>query len=156
MLSSTISRSSLLLTRRTAVVMSPVRSGGAVRAMGAMPAMPVPQSQKAKLFDGHHENEGWEFTMTWWYGTSLILIIGAVGFTPNTEITAWANKEAAARLKLKAAGVEEFAFGTHYQDLTVAQAKEAWDTFGAKALRMNDDDDDEEEEDEDDDDDDDE
>ena len=123
-------------------------SGGAIRALAAMP---VPQSQKAKLFDGHQENEGWEFTMTWWYGTSLILIIGALGFTPHTEITAWANKEAAARLKLKAAGVEDFAFGTHYQDLTVAQAKDAWDTFSTKALRMNDDDDDDEEEEEDDD-----
>ena len=118
---------------------------GAVRGLGAN--MPVPQSQKAVLFEGHPTNEGWESTMAWWYGTSLILIIGILGFAPQTEITAWANQEAAARLKLKAAGVEDFAFGTHYQDLTVKEAKEAWDTFSAKALRMNDDDDDDDDED---------
>ena len=71
-----------------------------------------------------------------------------MGYAPQTEITVWAKQEAAARLQLKEAGVEDFAFGTHYQDLTVSEAKEAWDKFSAKAVRMNDDDDDEDEDDE--------
>ena len=119
-------------------------------------AMPVPQSQKAVLFEGHPTNEGWESTVAWWYATSAIMLVGILGFSPQTDIGSWAKQEAAARLKLKAAGVEDFAFGTHYQDLTVDEAKQAWDNFSTKALRMNDDDDDDDEEDEDEDDDDDE
>ena len=125
---------------------NPVAIRGAIRCLGAMP---VPQSSKAKLFEGHATNEGWESTIGWWYATSAVLIIGILGFAPNTEITSWAKQEAAARLKLKEAGVEDFAFGTHYQDLTVSEAKEVWDNFSAKALRMNDDDDDDEDEDDD-------
>ena len=139
---SSISRSIL---RRSLQARGPV-----VRRLGAMP---VPQSQKAELFKGHPTNEGWESTMAWWYGTSFILIVGILGFAPPTEISAWAKKEAAARLKMKEQGVEDFAFGTHYQEMTVAEAKNVWDKFTEKALRMNDDDDEEDEDDEDEDDD---
>ena len=112
--------------------------------------MPVPQSSKAKLFQGHPTNEGWESTVAWFYPLSFFLIVAILGFTPNTEITTWARQEAQARLKLKEAGFTDFKFGTHYQDLTVNQAQEALEKFNAKALRMNDDDDDDEEEEEDD------
>lgn len=112
--------------------------------------MPTPQSQKAKLFEGHPENEGWEWTIAWFYTASAILIAGNLAFAPPTEITAWARKEAEARLALKEQGVQEFAFGTHYQDLSADQAKDVWDKFSAKALRMTDDDDDDEDEEEDD------
>ena len=146
---SSISRSILL--RRG--VQQQVTRGPAVRRLAAMP---VPQSQKAKLFEGHPTNEGWEYTIAWWYGTSFILLVGILGFAPPTEITAWAKKEAEARLKLKEQGVQDFAFGTHYQDLTVTEAKDVWDKFTTKAMRMNDDDDDDDEDEDDDDDDDDE
>jgi len=136
----------------TTTTTSSSSSGATAAAVRTMASMPVPQSQNAKLFEGHQTDEGWESTIAWWYGTSLVLIVIALGFTPHTEITAWANKEASARLKLKASGVQDFVFGMHYQDLSVAEAKDAWDMFSTKALRMNDDDDDddddEEEEDE--------
>ena len=125
-----------------------------VRRMGGGHFAPVTQNHKAKLFEGHPTNEGWEWTIGWWYTTSFIMIVGILGFTPNTDITAWARQEAEARLKLKEAGFEDFVFGTHYQDLSVEEAKEVWDKFSAKSMRMNDEDDDEEDEEEEDDDDD--
>ena len=118
--------------------------------------MPVPQSSKAVLFDGHPAKEGWENTIKWWYSSSFVLICLVLGTTPETDISAWAQKEAAARLQLKAADPSmEFEFGQHYQDKLEEQAKESWDLFSVKAIRMTDEDDDDEEEDEDDDDDDD-
>lgn len=128
---SLLRRSSLVAPRSTAI--------------RCLAAMPVPQCEKAVLFEGHPTNEGWESTVAWWYGTSAVLLVGILGFAPNTEITAWAKKEATARLKMKEQGVEEFVFGTHYQELSLSEAKDAWEKFSAKAVRMNDDDDDDEE-----------
>ena len=88
-------------------------SNGARRAMGS--DMPVPQSQKAVLFQGHPTNEGWEFTIAWWYTTSAVLLVGILGFAPQTEISVWARQEAEARLQLKEEGFDNFVFGNHYQ-----------------------------------------
>ena len=113
--------------------------------------MPVPQSSQAKLFAGHPESEGWESTIAWFYPTSFLLIVGILALEPETGIDVWAKQEAAARLKLKQAGMTEFEFGKHYQDLTEGELKSTWDVFSNKAMRMTDDDDEDEEEDEDDD-----
>lgn len=142
-ISRSVLRRSLALQRVAVVRPTAATANTTVRGMAEMP---VPQSQKAVLFEGHPTNEGWEWTVAWWYTTSFILLVGILGFAPKTEITAWAKQEAAARLKMKEQGVEEFVFGTHYKDLTVSQAKTAWDNFSTKALRMNDDDDDDEDE----------
>jgi hypothetical protein len=114
-----------------------------------MAQMPVPQSAKAKLWQGHPEREGWESTMAWFYGVGFIMIVACVGFTPNTDIQAWARQEASARLALKGAGKTDFEFGTHYQQKTDEELAGDWDKFGDKALRMNEDDDEDEEEEED-------
>ena len=117
-----------------------------------MAGMPVPQSSKAKLFEGHPRNEGWEFTMLWFYSVSAILIVGILGFSPETSIEAWARQEAMARLKLKEAGMTEFEFGKHYQDHD-EEYRNAWDQFSQKAIIQkevdDDDEDDEDDEDED-------
>lgn len=123
-----------------------------------MAEMPVPQSAKAVLFEGHQHvgNEGWESTIAWWYPTSFVLICCVLGLEPETGIDAWAKKEAAARLAMKDAGFAgEFVFGKHYQSLSDEDLQKEWDKHSNKAVRMTDDDDDDEEEDEEDDDDDD-
>lgn len=107
--------------------------------------MPVPQSAKAVLFDGHAAtgSEGWEWTVAWWYPTSFLLICGILGFEPETDIATWARQEAAARLALKEAGqVTQFTFGKHYQSLSEEDVRKEWDAFNTKSMRMNDDDDD--------------
>jgi hypothetical protein len=114
--------------------------------------VPVPQSQHAKLWAGHAENEGWESTVAWFYPTSIILCGVVLYYEPETSIHIWAKQEAAARLKLTAeTGFTDFLFGVHYQDLQGEQLKDIWDKFSTKAIRMTDDDDDDEEEEEEDD-----
>jgi len=120
-----------------------------------MANMPVPQSSKALPFEGHPRNEGWESTMTWWYASSFVLLVAVLGYAPETEIAAWAQAEARARLALKESGqVDEddggFEFGKHYQGVIQDQIRSKWDQFSMKAVRMTDEDDDEEEEGEDD------
>lgn len=129
--------SSLLRVTRTPASRAVVRRG--------MAEMPVPQSSKAVLFEGHPAKEGWESTVAWWYGTSLALLI-AIYFAPETRIEVWAQEEARARLALKEKGFEDFQFGVHYASLPQDDQKKRWDKFSAKALRMTDDDDDDEEE----------
>jgi len=80
-----------------------------------MAEMPVPQSQNAKIFDGHKTNEGWEGTLAWWYISSFALCVATFGMAPDTNIQAWAQQEAAARLKLKEESPDAvFEFGKHY------------------------------------------
>jgi hypothetical protein len=110
-----------------------------------MAEMPVPQSSKAVLFEGHHR-EGWESTIAWFYPTSFALIVLILAGAPVTDIELWANKEAEARLKLKSEGFTDFQFGTHYQTLSAAERAEVWEKFSMKATRMTDDDDDDDEE----------
>jgi hypothetical protein len=110
-----------------------------------MAEMPVPQSSKAVLFEGHHK-EGWESTIAWFYPTSFALIVFILAGAPVTDIEAWANKEAEARLKLKSEGFTDFQFGTHYQTLSADERQQVWEKFSMKAIRMSDDDDDDDEE----------
>ena len=113
-----------------------------------MAEMPVPQSSKAVLFEGHPTNEGWESSVAWWYSTSFVLICLIMTTTPATDIEGWAQKEAAARLQLKEQNPDmEFKFGTHYQDVLKDQRKDGWDNFSLKSVKMTDDDDDDEDED---------
>jgi len=113
-----------------------------------MAEMPVPQSSKAVLFQGHH-SEGWESTIAWFYPVSFGLIVLILAGAPVTDIEPWAKKEAEARLALKAQGFTDFEFGKHYQAASKEQLVSNWDKFSARATRMNDDiEDDEEEEDE--------
>jgi len=117
--------------------------------------VPVPQSAKAKFGEGHTKGrEGWESTIAWFYPTSFLMIAWIHLFEPDNDIRAFAQAEARARLELKKQGFTDFQFGKHYQSLSDDELKQEWETFSAKALRMNDDDDDDEEEDEEDDDDD--
>jgi len=112
-----------------------------------MAEMPVPQSSKAVLFEGHPQREGWESTLMWWYPTSFVLICLVLGTTPETDIQAWAQREAAARLQLADAGVQkEFQFGTHYQDLVGSLTKAGWDKFSSRSVKFLEDDEEEEEE----------
>jgi len=116
--------------------------------MGSDSHVPVPQSMKAVLFDGHPSREGWETTMTWWYASSFVLLVAVLGYAPETEISVWAKQEAAARLHLKETGaVTEFEFGKHYQDLVEEQVSAGWDKFSVKSMRMTDEDDDDEDDD---------
>lgn len=151
MLSSIARKSSASLSRRmrVPVVVEQQLRNNQRRAMGSN--MPVPQSMEAKLWQGHPAKEGWESTITWWYTSSFILLVGILGFAPETEITAWAKQEAAARLHLKETGaINELEFGKHYQSMVQDEVNAAWDSFTVKSLKMNDDDDDEDEDDDDD------
>jgi hypothetical protein len=110
-----------------------------------MAEMPVPQSSKAVLFEGHHR-EGWESTIAWFYPTSFILIVAILAGAPVTDIETWANKEAEARLKLKDEGFTDFQFGTHYQALTAGERQAVWEKFTMKTIRMTDDEEDDDDE----------
>lgn len=105
------------MLRRTAMPL--VRRGTTLlqqkRWMGA--DMPKPQSSEAKLWQGHPtHNEGWEFTTYLTYGVSSILLVLAIGFTPETSIKVWASNEAQARLDIQDKKGDEFTleFGRHY------------------------------------------
>ena len=136
---------------------------GARRWAGDMPV--VPQSSKARLWEGHPTKpEGWETTIYFYYSLSAVMIFCIINFSPDTSIEAWAQQEAKARLALKAKGFTDFEFGKHYQDEAMDDESGNWDKFTEKAIRMgddldlefdDDDDDDDDDEDEDDDDDDD-
>lgn len=111
------------------------------------PVMPVPQSMQGELFPGR-VNEGWEWTIAWWYTSSFLIISAIMIFQPEDGIDVWAAREAQARLDLKAQGFTDFEFGKHYQDVQEEKMKSAWDVFASKAFAMNDDDDDDEDEEE--------
>lgn len=115
--------------------------------------MPKPQSSEAQLWQGHPTHkEGWETTTYVTYAVSTVLLVLAIGFTPETSIKVWASNEAQARLDIKdkLGDGEEFTleFGKHYglpyvkYDFTSIAAENPFDE--------EDDEDDEEEEDEDD------
>ncbi|GAX17048.1 hypothetical protein FisN_5Hh433 [Fistulifera solaris] len=133
MLSSAVARSRFAL-----------RGARNVTAKRGMGAMPVPQSSKAVLFEGHPKREGWEGVIAVWYTSSFLLISAVLGTRPDTSIEAWAQKEAAARLAYN--GTLEF--GTHYQDVMRTQASGTWDGMSRKMLKFGEDDDDEDEEEE--------
>jgi hypothetical protein len=133
MLSSAVARSRFAL-----------RDARNVTAKRGMGAMPVPQSSKAVLFEGHPKREGWEGVIAVWYTSSFLLISAVLGTRPDTSIEAWAQKEAAARLAYN--GTLEF--GTHYQDVMRTQASGTWDGMSRKMLKFGEDDDDEDEEEE--------
>jgi len=109
------SRKVVSLSQRRHAVMSR-------RHMGGGGDMPVPQSAKAVLWQGHPAKEGWESTVQWWYGSSLIVLIAILGFAPETDIQVWAKQEAKARIEQKEdAGLEPASkqtttFGKHYQE----------------------------------------
>ena len=107
--------------------------------------MPVPQSAQAQLFQGHPYREGWESTMTWWYGSSLVLLVAILGFAPNTDIESWAREEAYARLK-RSEGGESVEFGTHAFNVVQENRDTTWDKFAVRSIRMTEDDDDDDEE----------
>jgi hypothetical protein len=122
-----------------------------------MANMPVPQSSQAKLFEGHnyHGDEGWEPYVKFWYSTSFVVICCILAGSPDTDIEAWASREAAARLALPDepdGSRPVLQFGTHYQDLVETQTQHKWDVHMKKTIRMTDDEEEEEEETEDDDD----
>jgi hypothetical protein len=138
---------------RAALLRRSIPTAAARRGLaGGMPHLP--QSSKATLFAGHPTNEGWEMTMLWWYTTSAILLVGILGFAPQTEITVWAKQEAEARLAIQeeSGGTAVLEFGKHYQDVKSSDTKTFIDSFSSKAMRMNDDDDDDDDEEDDDDD----
>lgn len=132
-------------SRRTAIVRRSMASD-----------MPVPQSQNAPLWHGHTvKNEGWETSMYFYFGASIILQAAVIMGAPETSIESWARPEAQARLKLAAEGFTEFEFGKHYQDVAKQASLDVWDKYASRSTEPGDDDfDDEDEEDEDDEDDD--
>lgn len=119
-----------------------IRGAQNVTAKRTMAEMPVPQSSKAVLFDGHPKREGWEGVIALWYSSSFILICAILGTRPDTSIEAWAQQEAAARLAYDG----KLEFGTHYQDVVKSQTNGTWDGMARKMLKFGEDDDDEEEE----------
>ena len=140
-----------LASRRGATRLSS-RTTGAQRLMGG-DATPVPNSMKAKLWQGHPEvKEGWEETIYFYYGVSAIAIFCIINFSPDTTIEAWAEQEARARLALKDKGFTDFEFGKHYQDEVMSGHAVDWDKFTSKAIKPGEDDDDDDEDDEDEDD----
>jgi hypothetical protein len=106
--------------------------------------MPVPQSAQAQLWQGHPYREGWESTMTWWYGSSFLLLVAILGFAPNTDIESWAKAEAMARLRSK----DSVEFGTHRFNIVQENRDTTWDKFAVRSIRMTEDDDDDDEEEE--------
>mmetsp|Transcript_19814 Transcript_19814/g.47173 ORF Transcript_19814/g.47173 Transcript_19814/m.47173 type:complete len:154 (-) Transcript_19814:111-572(-) len=142
-------------TRRAATLMQhqqPKHNGMPVRRAGGMP---VPQSMKAKPFDGHPTNEGWEPYVQFYTGVSVILLAVNYFFAPDTTIDSWARNEAAARLRLKEKDPDfKPVFGVHYQDLQSKERQEKWDEVSEKEFnpfKEEDDDDDDDDDDEDDD-----
>ena len=110
--------------------------------------MPVPQSQTAKLWEGHSvAKEGWEESV-YVLSTIAIILHVCVYMAPETSIESWARAEAQARLRLAAQGQTEFEFGTHYQDLEKQASLEVWNKFADRSTIPGDDDEDDEEEDE--------
>jgi phage portal protein BeeE len=87
--------------------------------------------------------------MAWWYGTSLLLLVGILGFAPNTDIESWARQEARARLDAAAGSAPPtLEFGTHRFNLVQENRDATWDKFSVRSVRMTEEDDDDEEEDE--------
>lgn len=121
-----------------------IRGARNVTAKRTMAEMPVPQSSKAVLFEGHAKREGWEGVIAVWYTSSFILICAILGTRPDTTIESWAQQEAIARLAYDG----KLEFGTHYQDIAKPQTNGTWDGFSRKTLKFGDDDDDDEEEEE--------
>jgi hypothetical protein len=124
-----------------------IRGARNVTAKRYMAEMPVPQSSKAVLFEGHPKREGWEGVIAVWYGSSFLLICAILGTRPDTSIEAWAQQEAAARLAYNG----KLEFGTHYQDVMRTQASGTWDGLSRKMLKFGEDDDDDDDEEEEDD-----
>jgi len=143
------------LIRRTAAVTNRRQAQQQpIRKMGG--DMPVPQSQNAPMWHGHTvKHEGWEESIYFYYAAGLILQAAVLIGAPETSIESWARPEARARLYLASeagGGQTEFAFGTHYQDLTKKDQRELWNKFSERAINPGDDDDDDDDDDEDDDD----
>eukprot|EP00522_Entomoneis_paludosa_P011887 CAMPEP_0172440176 /NCGR_PEP_ID=MMETSP1065-20121228/903_1 /TAXON_ID=265537 /ORGANISM="Amphiprora paludosa, Strain CCMP125" /LENGTH=121 /DNA_ID=CAMNT_0013188959 /DNA_START=253 /DNA_END=618 /DNA_ORIENTATION=- len=120
--------------------------------------MPVPQSAHAKPFE-HSVPEGWESSVAFFTGLSVVILTAHYFFVPDTTIESWAYNEAAARLRLKEEhGFTNFEFGKHYQDMEEDARKEKWEELSNKTFHPfkeeeEDDDDDDEDDDDDDDDD---
>ena len=111
-----------------------------------MANMPVPQSSKAILFEGHPTNEGWESTLMWFYPLSFVLTVAVFNYAPETEIQTWARQEAEARMALGPGATIEY--GVHYQNLQQEATQSQWEKFAEKAFSLNEDDDDDDDEDE--------
>ena len=126
---------------------SAISRDGGRRFMGS--GVPVPNSMKARLWEGHPTApEGWESTIYFYYTVSFFAIFAIINFSPDTSIEAWAQQEAKARLALKAQGFTDFEFGKHYQDEMMNNEAANWDKFSMKAIKPGEDDDDDEDEDE--------
>ncbi|GKY90788.1 hypothetical protein MPSEU_000051600 [Mayamaea pseudoterrestris] len=120
--------------------------------------MPVPQSSRARLFQGHATREGWEATIYAWYTCSLVLLAAILNYAPPTEIEAWAREEAMLRLE----SGRPITFGEHlsmrqqtsHNDKNAAAGTEIddslklWDKFAHRAVQMDKDDDDDDDNDE--------
>ncbi|KAL7571249.1 hypothetical protein ACA910_008906 [Epithemia clementina (nom. ined.)] len=108
---------------------------------------PMPQSMKAKLFEGHPEREGWEETVYFYYTVGFLWICYNANCLPETSVNTWARNEAAARLILKEEhGFTNFEFGKHYQDeVYVHSRKLGWEELNSKFNPFKDDDDEDEE-----------
>lgn len=111
--------------------------------------MPLAQSNKAKLFEGHPVNEGWESTTHTCYAITAIMLLTLATTTPTTDIDEWARQEVLARMKVEALkGVDAVKFGKHYQDeVTSLSMSDQWDKFTAKSTRVGDEEDEDEEDD---------
>ena len=135
------------ILRRTA---ASARRFQQTRKMGS--DMPVPQSQNAPLWHGHTvKHEGWEEYIYFYYAAGFILQAAVLLGAPETSIESWARPEAQARLYLASeagGGQTEFAFGTHYQELTKKEQVELWNKFNDKSINPGEDDDDDEDDDE--------
>ena len=143
------SRSVSTLARRAALRRVAVANNATKTSKRFGSDMPVPNSMKARLWEGHPQvEEGWEKSIYFYYGVSLVSIIAILNFSPDTSIEAWAQNEARARLKLKDQGFTDFEFGKHYQNELMNEEASKWDKFTTKAIKPGEDDDDDEDEDE--------
>ncbi len=113
---------------------------------------PVPQSMKARMWEGHPtEPEGWELTYGIWSAISMVMIVICVGFVPDTTIKSWAQTEARTRLALLESGqIDKVEFGRHYyQEMVQSGTRiDQWEKVMNKGINPADDDDDDEEEEE--------
>jgi hypothetical protein len=131
-----------LLSRRVVTAKEGIAAGR--RLMGS-DSTPVPQSMKARLWEGHPQvEEGWETSIYFYYGVSLVMIVGILNFSPDTSIESWAQNEARARLALKEKGFTDFEFGKHYSNEAMDEVASGWDKFTAKSIKPGEDDDDDE------------
>jgi len=82
---------------------------------------------QAVLWQGHPvEPEGWERTVYITYAAAAVLLGLTLGFSPDTNIRAWAEGEARARLDMQAQGtLETPVFGTHYNTVSTQFAWES-------------------------------